>query len=58
MGKFLTRKDKKRKLTGAKSIDPGCRNHGICFYCISNRTYKNQKRLLQIKSKENENYKK
>lgn len=50
----LTRKDRRKKLTGGKAVDNHCRNNGVCPVCTSNRTYKNQKRLLEIKSKENE----
>ena len=32
--------------TYAKFIDCTCRNHGSCYWCLSNRTYKNQKREL------------
>lgn len=54
MAKFKTRKDKRKKLTGAKTVDPSCRNHGNCPYCYSNRIVKNKKRLEQIKSIEDE----
>lgn len=42
--KYRTRKDRRHKLTGAKSIDSSCRNHGSCPCCLSNRTLKNKKR--------------
>ena len=29
----------------SKSIDMSCRNHGECFWCEGNRTYKYRKRL-------------
>lgn len=54
MTKFKTRKDNRKKLTGAKAVDPSCRNNGDCPYCHSNRTVKNKKRLEQIKSIEDE----
>jgi hypothetical protein len=25
-----------------KAVDPTCRNHGSCPYCLLNRTYKNR----------------
>lgn len=49
--KHKTRKDRRHKITGAKSIDPQCRNHGSCPYRIPNRTIKNKKReelLIEI----------
>lgn len=42
--KHRTRKDRRKPLTGAKSVDPSCRNRGSCPYCLSNRTVKNKKR--------------
>ena len=54
MAKFKTRKDKKKEYTGAKAVDPSCRNNGDCPYCYSNRTVKNKKRLEQLKSIEDE----
>lgn len=27
-----------------KAIDPHCRNHGSCPWCLGNRTYKNKER--------------
>ena len=26
-----------------KAVDPSCRNHGSCLWCLSNRTYKNKR---------------
>lgn len=46
--KYRTRKDRRHTLTGAKSIDSSCRNHGSCPYCLSNRTVKNKKRELLL----------
>jgi hypothetical protein len=42
--KHRTRKDKRRPVTGAKSIDPDCKNNGKCPACLTNRTIKNIKR--------------
>ena len=30
---------RKHELTGPKAVSCGCRNHGICSYCRSNRMY-------------------
>lgn len=38
-------KEKRKPYKGAKSVDAQCRNHGSCSHCMSNRTYKNMKRL-------------
>lgn len=49
--KYKTRKDRRKNLTGAKSIDSSCRNHGTCSYCLSNRTISSKKReqlLIEI----------
>lgn len=27
-----------------KAVDPSCRNHGSCPWCLSNRTYKNKQK--------------
>lgn len=51
--KHKTRKDRRSELTGAKSIDPTCRNNGDCPYCESNRTVKNKKRLEKTEFDEN-----
>lgn len=37
-------RSKKKPYTKAKAISPGCRCHGGCEYCLSNRMYKNRKR--------------
>jgi hypothetical protein len=55
--KHRTRKDRRHALTGAKSIDSSCRNHGSCPYCLSARTVKNKKRehlLIEIMKEDEE----
>lgn len=52
--KYKTRKDKRNKKTGGKSISSRCQNNGDCPYCTSNRTIKTIKRFEQIKFIENE----
>lgn len=34
---------KKKPKTGAKAIDPSCKNHGSCPWCKGNRTYQQKK---------------
>ena len=36
-------KEKRKWNTFAKSIDPSCRNHGGCGWCLSNRLHKYNK---------------
>ena len=36
----------KKKLTGAKAVSHSCRNNGPCGWCLSNRMYKNLKRMI------------
>jgi hypothetical protein len=47
--KHKTRKDRRKSLTGAKSVDNSCKNNGACPYCESNRTVKNKRREDNIK---------
>lgn len=44
MAKHKTRKDRRKKKTGGKSVSRLCQNNGSCVYCKTNRTYKNLKR--------------
>lgn len=49
--KHKTRKDRRKELTGAKSVDSSCGNHGSCSYCRSNRLISSKKReqlLIEI----------
>ena len=32
-------KEKRRQYTGARAIDPSCRNHGSCDWCRANRLH-------------------
>lgn len=38
-----------------KAVDPSCRNHGSCLWCLSNRTYKD-KNKKKIANKEIQKY--
>lgn len=51
------RKEKRKPYRKAKAFDRTCRNHGSCFYCYSNRTYHNIKRILSAKEEVEEFYK-
>ena len=35
----------------AKKVDPTCRNHGTCLWCLGNRTHKQRKSNQEIESK-------
>ena len=48
------KKEKRKQYRGAKAVDKTCRNHGGCDWCVSDRTYKNMKRLENMKSREEE----
>ena len=39
------KKEHRKEYTGAKSIDPMCRNHKGCKWCEDNRTYQSRKQL-------------
>ena len=41
---YPKRKDHRQQYYGAKSYCRGCRNHGSCGYCRSNRLHKNIRR--------------
>lgn len=36
-------KEKRKQYTGARAIDPSCRNHGNCEWCKGNRLYRQLK---------------
>ena len=38
-----------------KAVDPSCRNHGSCLYCLNTRIYKNKSKD-KIAKKEIKNY--
>ena len=46
-------KEHRKRYRGAKAVDPYCRNHGLCSYCIGNRLYSSKKALEAIKEKLN-----
>ena len=35
----------------AKLVDPSCRNHGACQWCLENRIHKSKKQKQEIESK-------
>ena len=39
-------KSHRKPYRGGKAIDKTCRNHGGCYWCLENRTHKNDKREL------------
>ncbi len=41
------KKEKRKSYRGSKAFDCGCRNHGSCSWCLSNRVHKNRKRKLK-----------
>lgn len=45
-------KEHRKKYRGAKAVDSTCRNHGSDLYDKSNRTYKNNKRLMSAMDRE------
>lgn len=49
-------KERRKQYTGCEAIDPSCRCHGGCDWCLGNRMYKYKKKQLQLKQKELEYY--
>lgn len=49
-------KEYRKQYYGSKAIDPSCRNHGGCDWCLENRIYKYKKKQLQLDQKEQEYY--
>ena len=41
-------KEKRKPYRKAKKVSKLCRNHGACSWCVSNRTYKNRKRMVGV----------
>lgn len=39
-------KEKRKIYRGSKAFDCSCRNHGTCNWCLSNRTHKNNKKIV------------
>lgn len=47
-------KEHRKQYHGSKSIDPSCRNHGGCPWCLENRTYKYKKKEQSMQDREEE----
>lgn len=47
---------KKPTYSKSKRFDKGCRNHGSCGWCKSNRTHKHEKRKKIAQEKEREHF--
>ena len=47
-------KEYRKPYIGCEAIDPSCRCHGGCDWCLSNRMHKYKKKQLQLKQKEQE----
>lgn len=41
-------KEHRKQYTGAKAVDPQCRNHGSCKYCEDGRHHRNLKRKIAL----------
>ena len=41
----------RKQYTGSKAIAKSCRNHGGCDWCLSNRLYKNLKKIQSANDK-------
>lgn len=48
-------KEHRKQYKGGKAIDPSCRNHGGCPWCLENRTYKYKKKEQSMQDREEEN---
>lgn len=44
-------KEHRKPYKGGKAVDPSCRNHGGCLWCLGNRTYGNRKARLVSEEK-------
>ena len=44
-------KEHRKRYRGAKAVDPYCRNHGRCSWCMRNRLYSNKKTLDAVMEK-------
>lgn len=42
---ILSGKEHRKPYCTNKQVDPMCRNHGGCEYCMKSRTYRTQKEL-------------
>jgi len=47
-------KEHRKEYRGSKAIDPSCRCHGGCDWCLANRLHKYRKKQLQLEQKEQE----
>ena len=47
-------KEHRKQYHCSKSIDPSCRNHGGCPWCLENRTYKYKKKEQSMQDREEE----
>lgn len=47
-------KEKRKPYHGAKAVDPSCRNHGGCEWCLENRRYSVLKRESAMEQEEDE----
>jgi hypothetical protein len=53
------RKEKRKPYVGknyCKLVDPTCRNHGTCLYCLGNRLHKSKRLDEETKSKMKEGF--
>lgn len=48
-------KEKRKPYRLPKSVDPMCRNHGGCDWCLGNRMYQTKKEKEKADSKMEEN---
>lgn len=37
------RKERRKPYRGSARFDPACRKHGVCPWCVSNRTHQGRK---------------
>lgn len=49
-------KEHRKPYTGAKCVDPSCRNHGGCEWCEENRKFKHIRKEQKMISREEEYY--
>ena len=38
------RKERRKPYKGGKAVDPSCRNHGGCYWCLGNRMHSTKRR--------------
>lgn len=44
---ILYGKEHRKQYIGAKAIDRTCRNHGSCAWCMGNRMYRHNKKIMK-----------